>query len=140
MKGPDAEPPAGYHYEGQPAQIIDGKVTVRLRRDVEGSRNEIYNDLFYAETELNEEKKVKSAKYICCVSGCRKPISMFVKENGSIVFENFFRHLAKEHAEYLFENDLPAHPVARTSAPLTILASPQTREVIHHGRPYPGLR
>ena len=37
--------PAGYQYEGQPAQMIDGKLTVRLRRDVEGARNVIYKDL-----------------------------------------------------------------------------------------------
>ena len=55
VKSATAEPPAGYHYEGQPARMIDGKLTVRLRRDVEGSRNEIYDDLFYAGTELTED-------------------------------------------------------------------------------------
>ena len=35
FKSANEEPPAGYHYEGQPAQMIDGKLTVRLRRDVE---------------------------------------------------------------------------------------------------------
>ena len=59
VKGSTAEPPAGYHYEGQPVQMIDGKLTLRLRRYVEGSRNEIYNDLYYAETESSETKKVK---------------------------------------------------------------------------------
>ena len=85
-KSATAEPPAGYHYEGQRARMIDGKLTVRLRRDVEGSRNEIYNDPFYAETELTEANKVKSAKYICCVSGCTKSVSMFVKDMCSRFF------------------------------------------------------
>jgi hypothetical protein len=36
VKGSTAEPPAGYHYKGQAAQITDWKLTLRLRRDVEG--------------------------------------------------------------------------------------------------------
>ena len=110
--------------------MIDGKLTVRLRRDVEGVRNEIYKDLYYAVTELDETcTTVKSVKYICCVAACKKNISMYVR-NGFIVFENFFKHLAKEHPEYLFENDLPAHPVARaTTTPVTNTLLPQTREV-----------
>jgi len=100
VRKPDTEPPVGYHYEGSPAQMIDGKLTVRLRRDVEGARNDIYKDLYYAETELDETCTVKSANYICCVAACKKNISMYVR-NGFIVFENFFKHLAKEHPEYL---------------------------------------
>ena len=34
---PAAAPPYGYHFEGQPAQMIDGMLTLRLRRNVEGS-------------------------------------------------------------------------------------------------------
>ena len=129
FKSANEEPPAGYHYEGQPAQMIDGKLTVRLRRDVEGSRNEIYNDLYYAETELSETKKVKIVKYICCVSGCRKSVSMFVKDSGCVVFENFFKHLVKEHPEYLFENDLPARPIERPSPSFINPVETHTREV-----------
>ena len=79
VREPDAEPPVGYHYEGSPAQMIGGKLTVRLRRNVEGSRNVIYSDLYYADTELNETQTVKSAKYCCCISGCSKTIVMYVK-------------------------------------------------------------
>ena len=60
VREPDAEPPVGYHYEGSPAQMIGGKLTVRLRRNVEGSRNVIYSDLYYADTELNENQTVKT--------------------------------------------------------------------------------
>ena len=81
---------ARYHYEGQPAQMIDGKLTVRLRRDVKGVRNEIYKDLYYAVTELDDETcTVKSVKYICCVAACKKNISMYVR-NGFIVFETIY--------------------------------------------------
>ena len=76
--------------QGQPAQMIDGKLTVRLRRDVEGVRNEIYKDLYYAVTELDETcTTVKSVKYICCVAACKKNISMYVR-NGFIVFETIY--------------------------------------------------
>ena len=74
LREPDAEPPVGYHYVGLPAQMIDGKLTVRLRRNVEGSRNVIYSDLYYADTELNENQTVKSAKYCCCISECSKQL------------------------------------------------------------------
>ena len=122
VREPDAEPPVGYHYEGSPAQMIDGKLTVRLRRNVEGSRNVIYSDLYYADTELNETQTVKSAKYCCCISGCSKTIVMYVKPNGSTVFENFFKHLTKEHPEYLFEGDLPAHRLRKTNDLKHVLA------------------
>jgi hypothetical protein len=45
---------------------------------------------------------------------------MFVtRDNGFVVFKKLYKHLAKEHPEYLFENDLPAHPVARANTPVT---------------------
>lgn len=124
VREPDAEPPVGYHYEGSPAQMIDGKLTVRLRRNVEGSRNVIYSDLYYADTELNETQTVKSAKYCCCVSGCSKTIVMYVKPNGSTVFENFFKHLTNVHPEYLFEGDLPAHPIVRANPENNTVTTP----------------
>ena len=124
VREPDAEPPVGYHYEGSPAQMIGGKLTVRLRRNVEGSRNAIYSDLYYADTELNETQTVKSAKYCCCISGCSKTIVMYVKPNGFIVFENFFKHLTKEHPEYLFEGDLPAHPTVRANPENNTVTTP----------------
>ena len=80
VKGLGAEAPAGYHYEGQPAQMIDGKLTVRLRRDVEVARNEIYKDLYYAVTELGETCTIKSAKFICCIAACKKKHSYVCKK------------------------------------------------------------
>ena len=44
------------------------------------------------------------------------------------MFENFFKHLVKEHSEYPFENDLPARPIERSSPSITNVLVPQTRE------------
>ena len=55
--------------------MTDGKPSVRLRRDVEGSRNIIYNDLYYAEIELDETEKVN--KFEALQSDTRKSRSLF---------------------------------------------------------------
>ena len=54
---------------------------------------------------------------------------MFVKDSGSVVFENFFKHLVKEHPEYLFENDLPARPIECPSPSFINPVETHTREV-----------
>ena len=96
--------PVGFHYEGTPCCMYEGRTTRRLRRDVEGTREEIYSDL-YCRSDIHEGGKLK-VNYLCCISGCPKPVvSMFVTSSGSVVFQNFSKHLAVNHEEYLFEAD-----------------------------------
>ena len=38
--------PVGFHYEGMPCCMFEGRATRRLRRDIEGTREEIYCDLY----------------------------------------------------------------------------------------------
>lgn len=69
--------PVGFHYEGTPCCMFEGRTTRRLRRDVEGTREEIYSDL-YCRSDIHEGEKLK-VNYLCCISGCTKPVvSMFV--------------------------------------------------------------
>ena len=36
--------PPGYHYEGEKCSMLNGKPTLKLRRDKEGPREDIYGD------------------------------------------------------------------------------------------------
>jgi len=38
--------PPGYHYEGEYCTLYEGKPTRRLRKDIDGSREEKYKDLY----------------------------------------------------------------------------------------------
>jgi len=42
----DSTAPNGYHYDGEPGKLFEGKPTIRLRRDKEGTRDELYADLY----------------------------------------------------------------------------------------------
>ena len=115
---PAAAPPYGYHFEGQPAQMIDGMLTLRLRRNVEGPRLITYNDLYFEE-KIGEQ----GVKFCCCVSGCNEKVSMYVKPNGVVVFENFMKHLKKKHVEYLFACDSPVRERRVTTSPTSHIAT-----------------
>ena len=133
---PAAAPPYGYHFEGQPAQMIDGMVTLRLRRNVEGPRSITYNDLYFEE-KIGEQ----GVKFCCCVSGCNEKVSMYVKPNGVVVFENFMKHLKKKHVEYLFACDSPVRERRVTTSPTSHIATapigePRSAQRFFHSTEY----
>ena len=53
-------PNDGYHYDGEPGKLFEGKPTIRLRRDKEGTRDELYADLY---SEIQGED-IFTVKYI----------------------------------------------------------------------------
>ena len=59
--------PLGYHYEGEKCSIVNGKPTLRLRRDKEGPSEDTYGDL-YARHEETKDGKL-SVTYNCCIEG-----------------------------------------------------------------------
>ena len=113
-----------------------------MRRDVEGTREEIYSDL-YCRSDIHEGGKLK-VNYLCCISGCTKPVvSMFVTSSGSVVFQNFSKHLAVHHEEYLYEADrsfsmqstqptVGQYFSTQQVAPSTQPANPSNRQVVPH--------
>jgi hypothetical protein len=44
--------PPGYHYEGEKCSMLNGKPTLKLRRDKEGPREDMYGDLYAGLEEL----------------------------------------------------------------------------------------
>ena len=94
------EAPDGFHYEGTPCKIYQGRPTRRLRRDIEGPREEIYADLFCKA--ISREGEKTRVSFHCCVGGCKHPVvSMFVASAGSVVFQNFAKHLAAHREDCL---------------------------------------
>jgi hypothetical protein len=77
--------PKGYHYEGEPCMMVDGKLTTRLRKDVEGSREIKYSDLYCRLTGKAVNGKVP-VSFVCCIAGCSKPsVNMFVNSHDGVV-------------------------------------------------------
>jgi hypothetical protein len=59
--------PPGYHYEGEKCSMLNGKPTLKLRRDKEGPREDMYGDLYAGLEEMKAGKK--SVTYHCCIDG-----------------------------------------------------------------------
>ena len=59
--------PIGYHYEGEKCSLVNGNPTLRLRRDKEGPREDIYGDL-YARHEETKDGKL-AVTFNCCIEG-----------------------------------------------------------------------
>ena len=101
----DSTAPNGYHYDGEPGKLFEGKPTIRLRRDKEGTRDELYADL-YCEIQGEDKNGKKTSTYHCTIFGCQKPLcKMNVTATGYVVFENFMKHLTISHPDYLFQAD-----------------------------------
>ena len=94
--------PPGFHYEGTPCSMSEGNPTQRLRKDVEGTREDKYSDL-YCRQDYQENGKLRVI-YHCCIKGCPKPlVSMHLTASGSVVFQKFYKHLVINHEELLLE-------------------------------------
>ncbi len=59
--------PVGYHYEGESCTIVDGRPTLRLRRDILGSREDKYRDCYARQEEIKDGKRVIT--FHCCIPG-----------------------------------------------------------------------
>ncbi len=57
--------PPGYHYEGEKCSMLNGKSTLRLRRDKVGPREDIYGDLYSQHEEMKEGKLFVT--FHCCI-------------------------------------------------------------------------
>ena len=59
--------PPGYHYEGEKCSMLNGKLTLKLRRDKAGPKKDIYGDLYARHEEMKEGKL--SIIFHCCAEG-----------------------------------------------------------------------
>lgn len=69
--------PLGYHYEGEKCSMLNGKPTLKLRRDKEGPREDIYGDLYARHEEIKEGKL--SVTFHCCIEGFNNKSIFFFK-------------------------------------------------------------
>lgn len=114
-----SEAPDGYHYEDEQATFFNGKITKRLRRNIvpAPSREVMYRDLYCGMTTAASTEGGKDLLVFHCCT-CSEAIPMYYKENGTVVFSNFFQHLQNRHEELLIEADrtlevpVAAQPVA----------------------------
>ena len=123
--------PLGYHYEGEKCSMLNGKPTLKLRRDKEGPREDKYGDLYARHEEIKEGKL--SVTFHCCIegfnnksiyffktftiTGCPKPVvHMFVTPASQVVFQNFQKHLLAHHADFLFQCDRPLQIVSNQTS------------------------
>ena len=77
--------PLGYHYEGEKCSMLNGKPTLKLRRDKEGPREDIYGDLYARHEEIKEGKL--SVTFHCCIEGFNNKSIFFFKTFTITVLE-----------------------------------------------------
>ena len=100
---PATAAPLGYHYEGEPARLINGVVTKLLRKDNDKIREDKYCDLYCC---VVGASATEPALYYCAILGCNKHFSVYTdRKTGTVKFGNFFKHLVSNHQEYLTEAD-----------------------------------
>ena len=123
--------PAGFHYEGEYPQMVNGQITRRLRKDIPGTRVDVYSDLYYRVDSVINNKNV--VKYFCVIEKCPLStcgVTMVTNPSGAVILENFFKHLHSCHPDFLMECDRNLSETVVSQASISSFLAPNVTTIV----------